>query len=329
MEVRPPQTNLHKLIRDDAIMGDRETVKRVIPLFAILFVSILIFLAAGSGKQKVKKQPIPAAAVSFAAPPVLSAPLEISAHAYVVRFFGDEQLILKRREWKPFPPASLTKILTALLAREKLSPDEWVSFSAASKNTEEKRSNAVVGEMFLRDDAIRVALINSANDAALALAEAVEKKEQGAGVRERAAFSTLMNEKAKEIGMSHSHFTNPTGLHEDAHYSTAEDLSLLAEYVWRYDPDVWEITRTAEITVVSSRSRTHFLHSTNDLLQEFSAVAGGKTGFLEHTKGSLLLLYPVSVGRMAVVVLLGSDDRFGDGRKIIAWLEENFPWSRQ
>lgn len=256
-----------------------------------------------------------------------SAEPAIVAHAYLVRLVGDPSPIVKRREWKRMAPASLTKLMTAVIAKENLGAEEMVPFSRDAKAVEQKISSARTGEAFLRDDAIRMALIASYNDAALALADAAGRKSgtgNGGFVEDTSRFIGLMNDKASAIGMRDTHFENPTGLDEDGQYASAEDLARISEYVFAAHPDLWEISRTTETVVYSDGGDPHALLTTDKLLHEFPALRGGKTGFTDRAQGALILLYPIHPRSTAIIVILGSPDRFGDGRKIIRFLEENF-----
>lgn len=315
-------------------------------LCAFLILAVLAFFAFLPHPSPVRRGTDGAGAPRPADPAV-------AARAYVVRFAGNPAPILKRREGKRMAPASLTKLMTAVIAREELGAGDRVTFSRDAKNAEQKISSARPGEAFLRDDAIRMALIASANDAALALAEAAGKKKQGGGFTENInRFTRLMNEKAKWLGMRDTHFENPTGLDADGHYTSAQDLARISEYVFGAHPGLWEISRTAEMVVYSDRGAPHAIQTTNELLYEFPALQGGKTGFTDRAQGALILLYPVrskspqatavppTVERTshgaypvrpratAIIVILGSPDRFGDGRKIIHWLEANCLASR-
>ena len=123
--------------------------------------------------------------------------------------------------------------------------------------------------------------------------------------------------------MTHSHFENPTGLDAESHAASAEDLARLAEYIARRHPELLEIARTREVTVRSRSGGEYAITNTNELLSEFPALLGGKTGLTDKAKGTLLLWYPAGE-KTALIVILGSDDRFGDGRKLIRWIEDNF-----
>ncbi len=250
----------------------------------------------------------------------------IDAEAYLVRLFGDIRPLLSRRPEKRLAPASLTKILTAAVAREELEATDKIRLSNDSKlRAEPKLSAAPAGEIFFRDDAIRLALINSANDAALALAEAAGENKGGGTFEDRIkTFVDLMNNRARVLGMRNSSFRNPTGLDEESHLSTVENLADLAEYAWYNHRQIWEISRNIETKIYSVSGREYSLFNTNILLKEFPAILGGKTGFTDEAKGALLLIYPVRPRGAAAIIILGSEDRFEDGRKLIQWLEESF-----
>ncbi len=283
-----------------------------LPLAAFLFLAILI-----RASFVYPPEPAPASASLPPPPPprVLTPAPEIIAEAYFVKILGEEQQILKQREEKSLSPASITKLLTVVIASERLPPGAILVLTEAAKALEEKLVPAPAGEAFLRDDMIRLALIGSFNDAAAALLEAVEPDPTRA--RE------LLNQTAARIGMAHSHFENSTGLDAEGHETTAEDLARLAEYIARHHPDLLEMTRIREATVSSLSGQEYAITNTNELLSEFPALLGGKTGLTDKAKGTLLLWYPAGE-KTAIIVILGSEDRFGDGRKLIGWIEENF-----
>lgn len=251
--------------------------------------------------------------------------LEVSAHAYSVRIMGEEEPLVAQRKWKKLPPASLTKLFTALLAAQTLTDDDLIFLSESSKRAEysdAKMSIIPAGVSLKRDDAISVALMESANDVAHALAESIQ---YSAGDKNQAmTFENITEEKLKSLGLSDTHFVNPTGLDAPEHYTTAEDLSRLAEYIWNTNSNIWSLSRQVETEVEATNGFRYAIKNTNDLLKEFPAILGSKTGFTERARGSLLLLYPVNVRHIAIIVILHSENRFEDGRKIIHWLEETF-----
>ncbi len=299
---------------------------RLITLLCVLFLCVLILLSVSEKKDQ---------SVASAIVPLSPAPA-LSSEAYLVRLSGEGAPLMAQRSGKRMAPASLTKIMTVFIARQVLAPDEKIVFSSEAKAVEEHRSDALAGEIFSRDDVVRMALMESANDAALALAEAVGAKAGKTGFGERIAFFVgLMNERAAGLAMADTHFENPVGLDAPGHTMSAEDLDRLAEYMLSRDPGLFAITADREAVVFSQEGKKHTIENTDDLLKEFPALAGGKTGFTDHAKGALLLLYPVRAAasrlvgtpqkKTAIIVILKSEDRFGDGRKIIQFLEQNFP----
>lgn len=291
---------------------------RLITLFAGFFLSVLVWLSVAA---------YPAPSVSFAPP--LASPAGLSAEAYVVRLAGAVSPLIVQRSAKRMAPASLTKLMTALIAREMLASRDGVVFSSDAKATEERRSDVAVGEAFARDDVVRMTLMESDNDAALALAEAVGAKAGKIGFGKRIGFFVrLMNERAASLAMADTQFENPAGLDAPGHTMSAMDLARLAEYILARDPALMAVTRDREEEIFSLQSKKHTIQNTDVLLNEFPALAGGKTGFTDNAQGALLLLYPVrykDAQKIAVIVLLKSEDRFGDGRKMIQFLEQNFP----
>lgn len=301
--------------------------KRVLAFLSILFVSILILFSVSPTFLK-KESTAGLIAVKDPSPrqPFIFGPApEINAHAYLIKIIGQNQPLLSRRAWKSLPPASLTKLLTIVLAKESLLAEDKIIFSEEAKNTEEKLSPVKKEDAVSRDQAITLALVSSFNDAALAIAENIGKNKGGLTLAEKMdIFKTLLNEKANQLSLFGSEFQNPIGLDEDGHYASAQDLARLAEYTWLSHSDIWEISRQIETTIKTEKGFVYKINNTNDLLKEFPAILGSKTGFTEKARGALLLIYPVRPDKTVVIVILGSEDRFEDGRKIIQWLEENF-----
>ncbi|MBI2121553.1 MAG: D-alanyl-D-alanine carboxypeptidase [Candidatus Sungbacteria bacterium] len=315
--------------------------KAIYSLFALLLIQIFILFSVISGYNSdtlnglatvrepvfnnISKSDIASETTVLQTPvpsPVFFQPPELSAHAYFIKIIGDERPLAAQREWKKLAPASLTKILTALIAREELTQSEAIAISEYAKNTEDKRSPLQAGDALWRDDLMRLVLIPSYNDAALALAEKVGERYGGITPDERIEkFVGIMNKRAELLGLKNSSFKNPSGLDARGHEMNAEDIVRLAEYVWQNQRPLWDMTRTAEITIRSLSGIEMAVKNTNELLQEFPALLGGKTGLTDNAKGTLLLFYPMRPDRIVIIVLLGSEDRFGDGRKIIQWLE--------
>ena len=161
-------------------------------------------------------------------------------------------------------PASTTKILTCIVALEQGDLEEWITVSKRACNLSEKNSKMGLkpGEQFTLSDLLYGLMLPSGNDAAIAIAEHLGGSISG--------FADLMNAKAEEIGMTNSHFTNPHGLHNSEHYSTARDMALLAAYAMRNETFA-EIVMTVEHQARSKDGRKLTLHSSNRLLRDATA----------------------------------------------------------
>ena len=163
-------------------------------------------------------------------------------------------------------PASTTKIMTCILALENAEPDAPVTISKRACRLSEKNSKMGLkpDEVYPMIDLIYGMMLPSGNDAAIAVAEHIGGSVSG--------FAELMNEKAEAIGMENSHFTNPHGLHNDEHYSTARDMALLAAYAMQNET-FRTIVSTVEYTAVSSEGRKITLRSSNRLLRDATAAS--------------------------------------------------------
>lgn len=285
------------------------------------FLLSLLFLGILTRASIIENKP---AAIGMEGNSIYASAPAVTARAYGVKILGQDFLILKQRELKRLAPASLTKLLTAALALDYIPSETYIEFSPEAKTTGEKTSSVAAGEKLLRDDTLLLAVASSANDAASALAETVGRAAGGKTYTERLTiFRHMMNERAHAIGMLDSSFQNPTGLDEKDHFSSAEDLARLAEYVWKRYPQIFALSRMKEGKVSSADGGEHLVINTNELLRELPTLLGGKTGFTDNAGGALIFLYPLKNEEVAIIVILKSEDRFGDGRKIIQWLEKN------
>ena len=161
-------------------------------------------------------------------------------------------------------PASTTKIMTCILALEQSAFDEPVKISKRACNLSERNSKMGLkpGETYPMIDLIYGLMLPSGNDAAIAIAEHIGGSVDG--------FVKLMNEKAKELGMTGTHYMNPHGLHHSEHYTTARDLALLTAYAFENDT-FREIVATAEYRAISTDGREIMLKSANRLLRDVTA----------------------------------------------------------
>ncbi len=241
--------------------------------------------------------------------------IEIEAKAAIAADETATRIYYQRNRLERLPFASLTKLMSAMVAVEQIPPETVVKVSKQAVATEGDKGGLIVGEELLRNDIVKILLIESSNDAAAALAQVV-------GVP---LFVSRMNEKSRELGLAQTHFTNVTGLDGPNHYSTAEDLSKLAAASFRY-PLIWEILGMKEAEVVSVDGKfRHHLVSTNELLGEVPEVIGGKTGYTGEAGGSMILVSKLD-NQKVITVVLGATNRFQESRRLLDWLKRAYIW---
>lgn len=244
-----------------------------------------------------------------------SAPI-VSAASYIVLDGSTGQVLAEQNSDERRAPASLTKLMTALVVREHLDMDKEVRVSLRAAEFDPSEMGLYAGEVVRVEDLLSGLLIASANDAAISLAEATSGSISG--------FAELMNAKAMELGLGHTYFTNPSGVDNDAHLSTAYDLAKLSMVALR-DPFIAEQVKLSAKTVYSADGKfSHYLRNTNHLLAE-TGVFGIKTGTTDRA-GQTLSFAIERQGRKLIVVMLGSVDRVQDGLNIIGWAYEHLQW---
>jgi len=173
------------------------------------------------------------------------------------------------------PPASLTKVMTAILAMENASLNKTVCASPHASETEYGSLHLKPGEKLSLEDLLYGLLLRSANDAAVCVAENIAGSEQ--------KFALLMNKKAKEIGANDTHFVNPHGLYDPQHYSTAYDLALISRYAIRY-PEFNSIVSTKRTRIDRTiDSLDVSLKNTAGFLWHYEGADGIKTGYIKQS----------------------------------------------
>jgi serine-type D-Ala-D-Ala carboxypeptidase (penicillin-binding protein 5/6) len=219
---------------------------------------------------KVRLLAVAAAALVFATPAYAGAPA-VSARAFLVVNPETGEVLAQKRAWARVPIASITKLMTVLVALDHAQWNDVVRVRADAADVGESTVNLRAGERITVGDLVKAALIQSANDAADALADYI-------GDGNDAAFIKLMNAKAGTLGLTRTHFTRPDGLDARGHYSTALDVTRLAEAAMEI-PRIRAVVRLRTSSISGGRR----LHTWNDLLGVFRGLYGVKTG---HTSGA-------------------------------------------
>lgn len=221
--------------------------------------------------------------------------------------------VFAKNENTPFYPASTTKILTALVARDLYEPDDTVV--VGTPLLVGQVMGLVQGERISAENLLYGSLVHSGNDAAHALAE-------GKGYQ---FFIEQMNIKAGELGMKNSLFINPTGLDAQNQKSTPFEMSLAARALLE-DPYLRKMVGTKEI-IISDVDYTvfHTLTNVNRLLGEIQGLGGLKTGYTEQAGENLISFYRHN-NHDYIIVVMRSDDRFLDTRTLVEWIKTSITY---
>jgi serine-type D-Ala-D-Ala carboxypeptidase (penicillin-binding protein 5/6) len=249
-----------------------------------------------------------AAALALAAP-VLAAPPQVTGRSFVVENGATGEVLLARDARARVPIASITKLMTVLLTVERTKPSDVVTVSTRAASVGESSAGLRAGERLTVRELLEAALIQSANDAADALADHVGKGDED-------HFVALMNRRARQLGLRDTHYLRPDGLDTTGHVSSARDVTLLARIVM-HRPLVRQIVRQRGATISGGRS----LHTWNDLLSSYPGIFGVKTG---HTsRAGWNEVAAARRGPLTVyATLLGSPDRDvrnGDLARLLDW----------
>jgi D-alanyl-D-alanine carboxypeptidase (penicillin-binding protein 5/6) len=243
-----------------------------------------------------------AAAAVAAAPAPPSAPADpfpSAAASYVVAIDG--QIVWERDADTPRPPASLTKMMTALLLVEHdWDPGAAITVSAAAAKATGSRAGLKAGEVLIAKDLLTAMLVPSANDACVALAE------HAAG--STAAFVERMNARAKELKLTATHFANPCGHDDPGQRSSAFDLAVLAEEAMTH-PEIASTVSVIQTTIRTAKGRKITLKTGNQLLGRCEGTYGVKTGYTPGA-GKCLVAAVQRGPTKVLVVLLDAADRW-------------------
>lgn len=256
---------------------------------------------------------------AFLAPVVSSAEsgcgIGIGAREGLASYLNNDSVAFERKTAGRWPIASITKLMTAIVAIESGMLNQTIELTDAIVNTEGDAGGFKTGELMSGEDLIEAMLLTSSNDAAEAFAQTYG----------RDAFIRLMNAKARELRMFNTHYVDPSGL-SPLNQSTPSDLYALAGYLYTVHPDVLEVTRLRKATIVDlNTNRKRVVTTINEFAgQALSAgsgrvsFVGGKTGYIAEAEGNgnLLSLFTRN-NQPFVIVVLGSPDRFGETKALL------------
>ena len=263
---------------------------------------------------------VPLASADTKEAPVLPEDPDILAKAALLVDYNTGEIVYAKNEHQELYPASLTKIMTALLTLEavdagKLTMDQPLTATATALSglsSDGSSAGIKVGETMPVRDLLYCMLVVSANEACDILAEAVSGSVS--------AFVSAMNEKAKALGCENTHFANPNGLHDPQHYTSAWDMYLITRAAMEY-PDFMTICNTASTTIAATNlSKERTLYTTNNLLSNWRVIGyrdtraqGIKTGST-NAAGHCLVSSAMQGSLHFISVILGAERVEENGR---------------
>lgn len=271
-------------------MKNRSTMTRavIIALVAMLLLSFLGLYASADAYTRAKSTP------------------SVSAKSAVLYVPDTKQVLYSKSSDERLPMASTTKIMTALVTISECELTDTVKIDERAVGIEGSSAYLKAGDILSVEELLYALMLQSANDAAVALAYHI-----AGGVEE---FSELMNEKALRMGLSDTHFTNPHGLDDEEHYTTAADLAVMASELLS-SPTLREIVSTYKKSFVTeTRRRTYVNH--NKLLLRTDGAIGVKTGFTKRS-GRCLVGAAERDGLTLVTVTLDAPSDWSDHEQML------------
>lgn len=284
-------------------------------------------IAAEEAAKKQAAYDIPADTNSLTGWP--QGPNVYAASAIVMDMDSGAILYAKKADDQHYP-ASITKLLTTIVALENAELTDTVTFSEDSINIlswDDAHIGMQPGEQLSLEDALYAVLLASANEVSYAVAESVGTK-MGGGYD---TFIEEMNRRAKELGCTGSNWINPNGLHDDQHYTTAHDMAVIASAVYQQE-EFRKIMETLEYRIPATNlvDEERVFQQNHRMLWEdseyyYEYCTGGKTGYTDQSGTTLVTMADNGDMRLAAVVLVDYGvDAYTDTRAMFDYVFENF-----
>lgn len=240
---------------------------------------------------------------------------EFSAGSLLAKDLETGEILFQKNIDSQLSPASTTKLMSALVATNYYKPESLLTVYPEDL-VGGSTMGLVAGEQLTFRSLLYGMLLNSGNDASFTIASNYPGGIEG--------FVSAMNEKAKKMNLTNTHFENPAGFDGQAHFSSASDLAELA-LNFAQDPFLKRVVSTKETSVTSfDNTRVHYLKNLNKLLGK-QGVYGIKTGFTEAAGENLVGLVERD-GHKVLTVVLNSSNRFGETKALMDWVFSNFEW---
>lgn len=286
---------------------------------ALVLAILLVVLAFGSGVVAVSFLHARATQTQLAVVfprPITLPDSALIAKAAILYDPTDGRILYAKNAQAPLPLASLTKLMTAEVALNHLSPDTPVRITPADLEPSGDWGLRP-GDVLPLSDLLRMGLIASSNDAMAAAAAQVGNH-----------YLDTMNKTAADMGLTKTYFLNPTGLDVNSSaagaYGSAYDIARLASVFFKQYPQYLSITTNQEVSVVSG-GRTLSAAATAAPLRSLPGFIGAKTGYTDLAGGNLVVLFDIEIGHPLVAVVLGSteQERFADIRTLVHAIRTN------
>ncbi|MDR2214104.1 MAG: D-alanyl-D-alanine carboxypeptidase [Pseudomonadales bacterium] len=273
--------------------------------------ALVLACVLGAPAQAQNQAPAPAA--NAQQPQVIPRPPQINAISYILMDAATGEILVEENADTPLAPASLTKIMTTYVADNEIaagniSLDDEVFVSVKAWKTEGSKMFIQEGTHVRLEDIMRGIIIQSGNDASIALAEHIAGSED--------AFADLMNQHANLLGMNNSHFVNASGLPAADHVASARDLAILARAAITRFPEAYKMNGEREFTYNNIRQSNR-----NTLLFSDRTVDGMKTGFTDDAK-YCLVASAVRDDMRLITVVMGAespDARAQETQKLLTY----------
>jgi D-alanyl-D-alanine carboxypeptidase/D-alanyl-D-alanine carboxypeptidase (penicillin-binding protein 5/6) len=239
--------------------------------------------------------------------PIHTSP-SLSAQSAVLMEGESGAVICEKNAHTRLPMASTTKIMTALVALELAAPDTVILVDERAVGTEGSSIYLCAGEKLTLEELLYALMLESANDAAVAIAIGISGSEE--------AFVDEMNRKASSLGLSDTHFANPHGLDAEAHYTTAYELAKIARVALQ-NPLLKTIVSTRKTTIPHQETdNVRLLVNHNKMLRLYDGCIGVKTGYTQKS-GRCLVSAAERDGVMMIAVTIDSPDDWNDHTKLL------------
>lgn len=236
--------------------------------------------------------------------------IPVSTKSSVILDYNTGELLFAQNEHGKLPPASITKVLTAVVVLENMKTDKLCTISQEAADTEPYKIVMKAGEQISVEDLLYGMMMLSANDAAVALADCYD------GGKE--AFIAKMNERVELLGLTDSHFVTPNGLDDPAHLTSAYDMAAITAYAIKTQPTFLDyMGRKDDYTVgATEHNDSHYFYSLSTLLKTYKGMDGAKTGFT-YEAGNTYIGTAIRDGRRIIIVYFGANSTSYDAELLL------------